>query len=579
MADSVIDEDPFSELVDVTVPQVDMVSATANGTSWFFAKGAAEAGLFPADYVRELIGKSQPTRETVTMTGTPAAIADTMAKMQQAAERRATDVTYAEIVKAKYDTDDRKRMASSGQAMDDGSYPIADEEDLDNAIHAVGRGSGGHDAIRRHIISRAKSLGASSKIPDNWNSDGSLKTGVSKADGESAKPDAALDVETVLAPAEAAAGGNPETPGSPAWEAIDAATARKWTAIAVRLRNALEVMANREMVEGAAVDGDDFYAAADLEDARSSVDFVIDTLAGFAVDEQAEADFADGPLDVIGKALSGFEPDHLATVEGFAPLLKAGRVLSAANEKALRDAATAIQQVLSRLPAPESDDGEPVAKRQETAVSATATAEPQAAPTAVVEPEPAPQPTEAVTKTDAEMVAVYDANGCLVGVVAADSITNVVQPQAPGGGMDEVEEAAGENAAVIPGTETVVSPPLGDDDEMTKAAQPSELATLTEAVNALAQQYATNGELAGVVKSLQERVEHLAKMPDDRKSPLLNGSTGENAGIASRDGSTADPYADLLKSVEEAKTPAAKRNAEQQLAYARVRDRFARPGQ
>jgi ATP-dependent Clp endopeptidase proteolytic subunit ClpP len=75
----------------------------------------------------------------------------------------------------KYNTDDRKRMAGNGQAMGDGSYPIADAEDLDNAIHAVGRGGADHDKIRAHIIKRAKALGLASKIPGNWNSDGSLK--------------------------------------------------------------------------------------------------------------------------------------------------------------------------------------------------------------------------------------------------------------------------------------------------------------------------------------------------------------------------------------------------------------------
>src|SRR5262249_9862297 len=54
------------------------------------------------------------------------------------------------------------------------SYPIADEEDLGNAIHAVGRGGSSHDAIRKHIISRAKALGLSSRIPGNWNPDGSM---------------------------------------------------------------------------------------------------------------------------------------------------------------------------------------------------------------------------------------------------------------------------------------------------------------------------------------------------------------------------------------------------------------------
>ena len=75
----------------------------------------------------------------------------------------------------KYSADDRKQMASKGHAMPDGSYPIADAEDLDNAIHAVGRGGADHDSIRKHIITRAAALGLSSKIPDNWNSDGSLQ--------------------------------------------------------------------------------------------------------------------------------------------------------------------------------------------------------------------------------------------------------------------------------------------------------------------------------------------------------------------------------------------------------------------
>lgn len=76
----------------------------------------------------------------------------------------------------KYNTEDRRKMAASGEAMSDGSYPIKDEEDLHNAIRAVGRGSGDHDAIRRHIIKRAKAIGHADAIPDNWNADGSLKS-------------------------------------------------------------------------------------------------------------------------------------------------------------------------------------------------------------------------------------------------------------------------------------------------------------------------------------------------------------------------------------------------------------------
>jgi len=79
---------------------------------------------------------------------------------------------------AKYTADEIKALGAKGHAFKnpDGhfSYPIDDEEDLDNAIRAVGRGGADHDAIRKYIIGRAKAMGKSSKIPDNWNADGSV---------------------------------------------------------------------------------------------------------------------------------------------------------------------------------------------------------------------------------------------------------------------------------------------------------------------------------------------------------------------------------------------------------------------
>ena len=82
---------------------------------------------------------------------------------------------------AKYSADELRRLGGKGQAFKnpDGSYsyPIGDAEDLANAIHAVGRGSASHNALRKYIIGRARTLGKSSLIPDNWNPDGSLKGG------------------------------------------------------------------------------------------------------------------------------------------------------------------------------------------------------------------------------------------------------------------------------------------------------------------------------------------------------------------------------------------------------------------
>ena len=81
---------------------------------------------------------------------------------------------------AKYTQSQIDAMGKKGQAFGpdkDGhySYPIADHADVKSAVKAVGRGKADHDKIRKYIIKRADAIGASHLIPDNWNSDGSLK--------------------------------------------------------------------------------------------------------------------------------------------------------------------------------------------------------------------------------------------------------------------------------------------------------------------------------------------------------------------------------------------------------------------
>ena len=79
---------------------------------------------------------------------------------------------YNEEVRAKYDADQMKAMLAKGHAMKNAkgepSYPIADEEDLHNAIHAVGRGGASHDAIKAHIKKRASAMGKTNLLPDTW---------------------------------------------------------------------------------------------------------------------------------------------------------------------------------------------------------------------------------------------------------------------------------------------------------------------------------------------------------------------------------------------------------------------------
>lgn len=71
------------------------------------------------------------------------------------------------LFKRDYNAESRRRMAESGQAMSDGSFPIANRADLRNAIQSVGRASN-YEAARRHIIRRARALGATDMLPEDW---------------------------------------------------------------------------------------------------------------------------------------------------------------------------------------------------------------------------------------------------------------------------------------------------------------------------------------------------------------------------------------------------------------------------
>lgn len=82
---------------------------------------------------------------------------------------------------ATFDVETRRRYAREGIAMSDGSFPIPNRDSLEDAIHAVGRARPNtpehRAAVRRHILKRARALGAMSLIPTSWNRDGSLSDG------------------------------------------------------------------------------------------------------------------------------------------------------------------------------------------------------------------------------------------------------------------------------------------------------------------------------------------------------------------------------------------------------------------
>lgn len=77
------------------------------------------------------------------------------------------------LEKRDYSPSARRRMATAGEAMKDGSFPIANEADLRNAIQSVGRAAN-YDAARRHITRRARALGLTELLPEEWKKSDSL---------------------------------------------------------------------------------------------------------------------------------------------------------------------------------------------------------------------------------------------------------------------------------------------------------------------------------------------------------------------------------------------------------------------
>lgn len=582
-----VQSEEWTEIYDPEVPEMHMVGKGANGFPEFLiVKQDAEGGLFGSDYVRELIAKADAEhspatdpRETVTMSGSPAAIAAlihgaAVRKTAPAAESteaegwdaaRVADLgeqiqknKYYALIKAKYNTADRKRMAGTGAARDDGSYPIADKDDVHNAVLAVGRGDKDeHNAIRRHVITRAKSLGAASMIPDDWGADGSLKKAkqaeapetneVSKdmaMDGSAGMPIDegmdGMDPTVLLAAPEEEAPGDPNDPGSPAWESIDAATALKWTAIAARLRSALGIMSDREMLEAATADPSDADNAMDLDDAACAVDFVISTLAPFAVDEQAEADEGTMAMEMVGKAMSTLDPAHLDTVETLGTVRKAGRALSSANESALRAAVKALQQILASLPraadapAPASEgamtkeSGLPVAKTaneepdmpQTTTAEDTTTASGQAPAMGSASPDPQPVAGTAVTDVTKTADAPVD-QAAFAEIVK--QLAAVLNSQAPVAKTDGAANAEQTPAAPIAKAEETTAVETAADEPVIKAEQPATPDAVPVAEPANVQKaekppqvaiYDANGNLVGTVDPGEITMLAPAKAPE-----------------------------------------------------------------
>ncbi|WP_266300531.1 hypothetical protein [Kitasatospora sp. NBC_01287] len=428
-----------------------------------------------------------------------------------------------------------------------------------------------------------------------------------------------MDPTVVLAaPDTDDAPGDPNEPGSPAWEAVDAATAQKWISIAVRLKNALGVLADRELLEAATVDPDDADNAWDLQDAQCALDYVIDTLAGFAVDEQAEAELCTEAMEQVGKALRGFDVAPLATFEALAPIAKAGRSLSAANEQAIRDAVDSLQNVLASLPAA------PVEKSSGPVVAKTAHEEPNMpVPTESSDTidasgqEPAMGTQEPMAKADGEkapVVVCYDQKGRLIGIADPADITPVANAEADPDDMDSSDNAdtsddspetaddATQTTDLDPqpadqaGTPADATPDDGavtkqtDDTTLSDMFKSSLLAAVEDAMTkhsaTQAEKIAKTGdavlELAELVETLKGRIGTLEEQPAEPKvftqgaGPVPQHLRGQNHGAPAIDvGKAQELKKSLMASTDavEQRNIAALMNQQARLAFDQLQQR------
>lgn len=137
--------------------------------------GVLGATVTAAAYVHD----TPPATESTTTGRTP---------ISEAMEATVEPVSEVAPEGEAYSAQQKRDALDKGQAMKnpsgEPSYPIKSKADLRKAIRAVGRGGADHDAIRKHIVQRAKALGLLSMIPDNWNQDGSMKENHSTRLGE-----------------------------------------------------------------------------------------------------------------------------------------------------------------------------------------------------------------------------------------------------------------------------------------------------------------------------------------------------------------------------------------------------------
>lgn len=85
------------------------------------------------------------------------------------------------IEKKDYSAEERKKMTDKGEAMAGGKYPIKSKADVENAVKDWNRTGQAAD-VKAHILARAKDLGCTDCVPDDWTSKAAESDDLTKED-------------------------------------------------------------------------------------------------------------------------------------------------------------------------------------------------------------------------------------------------------------------------------------------------------------------------------------------------------------------------------------------------------------
>lgn len=107
----------------------------------------------------------------------------------------------------------RRKYAQSGVAMPNGDFPIPDEGHLKSATGHLGGYTGDRSAAKRHIIKRAKALGLTHLLPEDWHVSKALGSQGDYAQVEFPSPDAEMGQTREMHPDAGPKSGNVEQDG------------------------------------------------------------------------------------------------------------------------------------------------------------------------------------------------------------------------------------------------------------------------------------------------------------------------------------------------------------------------------